>query len=147
MLTSDLEMSKAFEKGVPTVLALSASLATNPAEMTRVLQLLVDLMRCSAQVYDYTDGKGEIGKKNAKLMRACESGLNVIISKNNDYVTQLLTEKDKELSDEEIVKRDTEVIMGVLRWVADLKELGVVKPKFKLSLTQPTTKPAAPAAP
>ena len=104
-------------------------------------------MRCSAQVYDYTDGKGQVGKKNAHLMRACESGLNVTISKNNDYVTRLLAEGDKELTDEQIVKRDTDVIMGVLQWVTELKEFGVVKPKFKLSITQPTTKPAAPEAP
>lgn len=122
VMNGDVEMSNAFEKGIKALQTLAPSVESDPAGRTAILQLIVDLMRCSAQAYDTAGGKGQGADENEALLRNCETALIDISKTRKAHVSAALSGPE--------AGRGAAVQMGVLSWAQDLKDLGVTKPDF-----------------
>ncbi len=141
VLRGNAEITRAFTKGVQSVKTLAPTVATDRAGKAKVLQLLVDLGRCSSIAYDEVQNKkGLIALENKVLLRDCESILSEVSGKRLDYVT-------KPLTDEDVADRGAGVKTAILKWVEDLSEFGVVKPKFESPTVRPASPVEAPSAP
>ena len=136
IVTGDIEVTRAFEKGIATVKTLTPA-AGSAAEKGKGLQLLIDLMTDAAEGYDAVDGKGMIGKENAAVLKQCEAAIASISQKNMGHINKVLTDKN-------IADRGAAVLRAVIKLADELKAFGVVKPKVKLSATRPTTVPTTP---
>ncbi len=131
IVTGDIEVTRAFEKGIATVKTLTPA-GGSAAEKGKGLQLLIELMKYAAEGYDAVDGKGMIGKENAAVLKQCEAALVSISQKNIEHVKKVLTDKN-------IADRGAAVLRAVIKCAGELKAFGVVKPKVRLSATRPTT--------
>lgn len=136
IVTGDVEIIRAFEKGVATVKTLTPA-GGSAAEKGKGLQLLVGLMKYAAEGYDAVDGKGMIAKENAAVLKQCEAAIRSISQKNANHIDKVLTDKN-------IADRGAAVLRAVIRWADELKAFGVVRPKVRLSATRPTTVPTTP---
>jgi hypothetical protein len=134
----DLEMSRAFAKSIETVQTLAAAGVAGDPTKAKVLQWLVDLMRCSAQAYDDAGTKGAIGAENGTLLKNCETAIIAISQVRKSHVGTPLA--DEKMS---ATERGPTVREGVIYWMDDLKDLGVVKSNIGLPAT---TRPATRAA-
>jgi len=134
VLYGDTEMSRAFEKGAATLQTLSAT-----ADRGKILQMLTDLIWCSAKAYDEAGGKGEIGDANRSLLLECERALNAISKKDRTHLRGPLEKED-------IGDRGAAVRLGVINWIADLKDFGVIRPAVAPVGTQPASRPATTGA-
>ena len=139
LLAREPEMAMMLRKGVKAMETLSRSVAADQAGKGEVLQLLVDLIRYSAQTYDDAGGEGAVAHANNALLRQGEAALRTISGKTDNRLAKALDSKE--------TPRGAIVRTAVLDWVTDLKDFGVVAPKVVYPATQPTTQPAAPPAP
>jgi len=129
VLYGDAKISKAFEKGATTLQTLSA------AGRDKILQMLGDLIWCAAKAYDDASGTGEVGRANRSLLLECERALNTIAKKNRTHLKGPLEKED-------IGDRGAAVRLGVINWIADLKDFGVIRPAMARTSTQPASRPA-----
>lgn len=146
----DPAVAEASLGGVEAVASFAGVMATDRSGRQTTLQMLVDVAYAAAHAYARAGAEGALAVANEGLLRECEKVLNAVAGKQNTYL-------ERALSDSKILDRGAAVIYGtdpstgkaygVLQWIEELKDLGVVKPAIKAPAPTTTSAPAsAPAS-
>ena len=106
-------------------------------EKNRILQMIINMMYCSAKSYDTLGCEGWIADNDAQLIRDCETLIQKLANSQKSFV-------QKPLFGTGVKERGAAVMLGVLSWVDELEEQGVTTPKFEVPA--PPTRPASTSA-
>lgn len=139
----DAEMIDALRNGVPA--AGKQALWAKDKQPGKFLQMLVDAAWYAGQAYDDAKAVGRVGDAATWLLRDCEKWLNEAMGykPGRVYIDRPLT--DSRATDPSTVLqwiKSAEERYGVVMWVDDLKDKGVVQPA-KIEKTTATSAPAS----
>jgi hypothetical protein len=140
-------IADASRKGVAGLANFVAVFKNDKAKRTDVLQMAINMAYCSAKAFDEALKKiREAEKKEqknypaveardacAQLLRDCENTLNYVTGEQRRFISRPLSNPDEE--DPGLAVR-----MGVLEWIAVLKDEGLTDPE-KIFKPEPKTRP------
>ncbi|MCK4601018.1 MAG: hypothetical protein KAU28_01035, partial [Phycisphaerae bacterium] len=141
LLTGGAGMAEALEKGIGSLQGMASLVAAKSDGKKAVLQMIVDAMYCSFLAYDAHCAKADRSdvavRTNASLLLTCEKALSEISEIRKTTVEDALTNP-------RVPDRPAAVGLAVLDWVEALKDLGVIKPDFKMPAEKAETGNQAP---
>jgi hypothetical protein len=147
VLVGGVDVAAAAGRGVALLQQEGEAVAADKAALKPVLQMLADVAYAAATAYDkaLTAKDNAIADADAQLLKDCEAALNAVLKTTNNYLEKPLTEpkiQDRGQAVKSYVDKGSGKNYGVLKWIDDLKALGVVEPKIEAPKA-PATKPAA----
>jgi len=139
----DEAAAEAAREGVATILSYDSVITTEPDKRLQLMQMIIDVMSASGKAFDdalnaSAEAKANYEKQkivanaravdrvavslgvNEQLIRECENALNSLTNSQHEYVAQGFR------SSEDL---GAAVRIGIIKWVDELKKLGVKEPK------------------